>query len=84
MAPTYPELVKVVREGERLLDEKNQGSRELIKANSKAKVSVQVEKSALEDDSEEEMEVGKSCVSPVVQSVTEAAPVELLAQVVQV
>lgn len=72
VVPTYPELVKVVREEEALLDEKYQGSRELMKAYKAEKISaqaVQVEKSAFEEDSEEEMEIGEWSGSPVVQCV---------------
>lgn len=43
VVPTYPELVKEVREEEALLDEKNQGSKELLRSYSKAeKVSAQM------------------------------------------
>lgn len=85
VVPTYPEMVKVVREEEALLDEKNQGSREPMKANSKVrKVSAQVaqvEKSVLEEDSDKKSEAGECFVPSIVQAVTEAVPVKLLTQV---
>lgn len=56
MLPAYPELVKVVREEEALLYEKNQGSRELSRSSFKVKEMsaqlTQVEKSTLEEDSD--------------------------------
>lgn len=85
VVPTSPELLKVVREEEVLLNEKNQGFKQPTKDNSKVeKVSAQVaqvERSALEEDNDEE--TGECFGASILQSVAEASPVELFTHVVQ-